>query len=385
MTHPAAPEAVAPTLIDTDVHNMLGDLTPYLPRVWQDRWQQVGFGTGANWSNPRGVHRHDVTPPDGGPPGSDPLFLISDHLDRYDIDYAILTGPSVLPLGTDPDYSNAIASAFNDCTLDTWLTVTARFKGSILVNSDDPPAAGREIRRLGGRPEMVQVLMAAASRSPYGQRQYHPIYEAAAEFGLPVAIHPGTEGAGMAWPPTPVGYPSRYMEWHNILPLGYMAQINSLVTEGVFERFEDLRVVGVEGGLAWLPHLMWRMDKNYKALRDTAPWLKQLPSDYVKQHVVLTTQPTEEPDKPEYLAQILEMMDAARTVMFSSDYPHWDNDNPSVLFRRLDRRLRARILAGTAAEVYGLHEKPPRVTPSAAAPVRPDSGHIPTSHLGQVE
>jgi predicted TIM-barrel fold metal-dependent hydrolase len=101
--------------------------------------------------------------------------------------------------------------------------------------------------------------------------------------------------------------------------------------------------------------------------------------------VVLTTQPTEEPDKPEYLAQILDMMDAARTVMFSSDYPHWDNDNPSVLFRRLDRRLRGRILAGTAAEVYGLHEKPPRVTPPAAAREQPAAGTIPPRHLGQVE
>jgi hypothetical protein len=53
------------------------------------------------------------------------------------------------------------------------------------------------------------------------------------------------------------------------------------------------------------------------------------------------------------------MMDAGRTVMFSSDYPHWDNDNPRVLFRRLDAQLRARIMGGTAAELYGL-DHPPR-------------------------
>jgi len=227
--------------------------------------------------------------------------------------------------------------------------------------------------------------MAAASRAPYGQRQYHPIYEAAQELGLPVAMHPGTEGVGTAWPPTPVGYPSRYLEWHNILPLGFMAQVNSLVTEGVFEKFSGLRMVVVEGGLAWLPHLMWRMDKNYKALRDTAPWLRQLPSDYVKQHLVLTTQPIEEPEKPEHLAQIFDMMGAERTVMFSSDYPHWDNDNPAVLFRRLDRALRARILAGTAAELYGLTVKPPR-EPSTPVPAATHRGAAtPLERLGQLE
>lgn len=342
-----------PLLVDTDVHQALPDLLPHLPRQWRDRWAATGLGTGTGYTNPRGVLRRDVTPPNGGPPASDPLFLLSDHLDRYGIDVAVLTGPFVLPLGTDPDYLNAVATAVNDSTIDGWLGVSGRFRGSILVNADDPLAAAAEIRRLGGRPDMVQVLMATTTRQPCGQRAYHPLYEAAVEHGLPVALHPGAEGAGSAGPPTPVGYPSRYLEWHNILPLTAMAQLNSLVFEGVFEKFPDLRVVLVEAGLSWLPQLMWRMDKNYKALRDTAPWLRALPSHYVLQHVRLTTQPLEEPERPEHLHQVLAMMDAGRTVMFSSDYPHWDNDNPALLLRGLAPELRARIMGGTAAELYG--------------------------------
>ena len=343
-----------PLLIDTDVHQALPDLLPHLPRQWRDRWATTGLGTGTGYTNPRGVLRRDVTPPNGGPPASDPLFLISDHLDRYGIDLAVLTGPFVLPLGTDPDYLNAVATAVNDSTIDGWLGVSGRFRGSILVNADDPVAAAAEVRRLGGRPDMVQVLMATTTRQPCGQRAYHPLYEAAVEHGLPVALHPGAEGAGSAGPPTPVGYPSRYLEWHNILPLTAMAQLNSLVFEGVFEKFPDLRVVLVEAGLSWLPQLMWRMDKNYKALRDTAPWLRSLPSRYVLERVRLTTQPLEEPERPEHLHQVLAMMDAGRTVMFSSDYPHWDNDNPALLLRGLAPELRARIMGGTAAELYGV-------------------------------
>jgi uncharacterized protein len=138
-----------------------------------------------------------------------------------------------------------------------------------------------------------------------------------------------------------------------------MAQINSLVCEGVFEKFPTLTFVGIEGGLAWLPHLMWRMDKNYKALRDTTPWLKRLPSEYIVDHVRLTTQPIEEPDTRDALAQVLAMMSADKTVMFSSDYPHWDNDpDPKRLLRRVDPAVRARILGGTAAELYGLDTAP---------------------------
>jgi predicted TIM-barrel fold metal-dependent hydrolase len=360
------------SLIDTDVHHVVGNLTEFMPRVWHEKLRRGGLGGGAcHDGNPRGVPRRDATPPGGGAPASDPEFLASDHLDRYDIDYAILTGSAGLALGPDPDYRNAIAAASNDCTIERWLPVTARFKGSIVINSDDPPAAAAEIRRVGVHPDMVQVVMASASRAPYGQRQYHPIYEAAEELGLPVAIHPGAEGAGHAWPPTPVGYPNRYMEWHNILPLTFMAQINSLVCEGVFERFPSLMFVGLEGGMGWLPHLMWRMDKNFKALRDTTPWLRRLPSEYILDHVRLSTQPIEEPADHRHLEQILEMIDAKRTVMFSSDYPHWDNDNAALVLRRLDPHLRQRIFSGTAAELYGLPVKPERTVRPAQPVVAP--------------
>ena len=43
---------------------------------------------------------------------------------------------------------------------------------------------------------------------------------------------------------------------------------------------------------------------------------------------MLTTQPIEEPEDSKHFQQVLEMFDAERMLMFSSDYPHWDGDTP---------------------------------------------------------
>lgn len=349
--------------IDADVHNAIGkrqDLLPYLPKAWHDQWLETGPGYGGGWYSPVGVMRKDAKQEDGGTPGSDPKHMLRHHLDRYDLDYAILTGSGVLgiSLHPDPDYGNAVASAYNDWLADTWLRASPKYKGSILVNHSDPQAAAKEIDRMATNDGMVQVIMCSGSRMLYGQRFFHPIFEAAERNGLPVAVHPGTEGRGIAGAPTPSGYPTRYLEWHNILPTNYMAHVNSLVCEGVFEKFPKLKFVAVEGGIAWVPHLMWRMDKNYKGLRDNAPWLKRLPSEYIRSHVYFTTQPIEEPERPEHLNQILDMIGADHAILFSSDYPHWDFDHPEMALRPIRRELRRRILGENAAALYGLGGQP---------------------------
>ena len=356
------------SLVDADVHNFVetSELLPYLPAYWRDFLKLRGRPVPPPLHvSPIGFNRGDAVPPGGGMAGSDPQHVLEHHFDAYDIQFGVLNGSSILgiSLNGDPDLGNVVASAYNDVLVEKWLAHSPRFGGSLLVNHADPLGAAREIERLGTHPQIVQIIMASGSNCLFGQRFFHPIYEAAHALNLPVAIHPGTEGVGTAFPATPAGHPTRYMEWHNILPLNYMGHINSLVCEGVFEKFPGLQFVAIEGGISWMAHLMWRMDKNFKALRSTTPWLKKLPSEYIREGVFLTTQPIEEPENPRHLTQIIEMIRLENNVLFSSDYPHWDFDNPKMALPPMERELKAKILWQNAARLYRLPRENPGETP----------------------
>ena len=351
-------------IIDTDLHNMIAgpeELYPYLPVYWRERLKNQGYPSQSHgYRSPVGVIRADAEGPNGLKPGTDPAYVLKHHMDHVGITYAILTGDQGgVSVMTDIDFGNAIASAYNDLVADKWLSYSDRYLGSIAINHADPIGAAKEIDRVAKDKRFVQTIMASASKQLFGQRQYHPIYEAAERNGLAVAMHPGGEGSGVSGPPTPSGYPSLYFEWHNIIPINYMAHINSLVCEGVFEKYPGLKVVGLEGGISWLPQLMWRMDKNYKALRSMTPWLKRPPSEYIIEHVRLSTQPIEEPPRASDLQVIYEMVHAEKTVMFSSDYPHWDGDDPNHILGALPEAMQERIFWGNAAELF--HLSPPKI------------------------
>ncbi len=343
-------------IIDCDVHvspKNIDEIRAYMTPPFRDRYRGGGRGF---FGNPVHGGRIDARPPDGSRAGSNPEFLREQLIDEYGIGHAVLLPRAFCNLQPDPDFGIAIAAAHNAWLADTWLTKYNEdgcFKGSITIAHQDPQAAAEEIDKWGNHPHYVQVMTDSGARAPFGQRQYYPIYEACERHGLPLAIHPGTDGMGINIQASP-GYPTHYIEWHTCLSLSFQAHLVSLITEGVFERFPNFKVVLTEGGVSWLPTLMWRLDAEWRALRPEVPWVKKRPSEYLRDHVRLSSQPLERPEKDEWLLTTFEAMDAEHILMFSSDYPHWDFDSPKTAFPKLPEHLHKRIFELNARELYGL-------------------------------
>lgn len=365
-TSPTAREPVVsnPTvkefIVDTDTHNfpMPADVIPYMPEKWGRYLERFGLRTVGEFGIPRArlnAARGDAWSPSGKPPGNDPEFFVEQLLDKYDISAAILNN-SVMYFtgmmgGNQPfALTAAFMAAANDWAAAEWLPADERFYSSIAVAVEDPRATVAEIERWGGNDRFVHLGLPFTTRNPLGTPKYWDMLEAAEHFDLPVSLHPGNAPN----PLTGSGWPSFYFEDHTCRPAPVVAQIASLISERVFERFPKLKFVVQEGGWSWVRPYLWRLDSTWRQLRDEEPYeFERAPSEYVEEHFWFTSQPMEEPELRGQFQEALEILGLSDRIMYASDYPHWDFDPPDkALPRGLSQELRERILGLNAARLY---------------------------------
>lgn len=309
-----------------------------------------------NWPTPVADVR-DGAVPEEGPAGSSPELTREQHLDPLGIDHAVITGGEPnLRAASHPDrrYAAALMGAYNDWLVDEWFGTDDRLHGSISVTPRAPERAAEEIRRLGDHPDVVQVVMGGATQIALGEERYWPIYEAAVEEDLPVAIRAGAEGYGVANPNTGAGYPSTYLEARSVVPANFMGQLLNLVLEGPFVEFPDLEVIVVGGGYSWIPSFLWRINKMWKGLTDDMPWVERPPSEYVREHMYFVTRPIDEANSQANTERMLEMLPAEETLLFGSNYPHWDSYAAGDPLPELSADLGKAIISTTATDLYDL-------------------------------
>lgn len=347
----------ADPVIDCDLHTTqrsVRDLFPYLSREWREHIETYGVRKYAGTSYPR--FWGETRLPRPLPPAEETTMVAlmsTGHLDRYGIAYGILNPLTAVGGTPHLDLEVALATAVNDWQAAEWLDPEPRLLASIVVPFEQADRAVAEIDRRAGDRRFVQVQFTGRPHEPMGRRRYWPIYEACEYHGLPVMTHAFGSGGH---PITGAGWASYYIEDHAGPPQAVQANIISMIAEGVFDRFPALKFVSVENGFGWVPSLMWRLDEAWQLLRSEVPHVKRLPSEYVAEHVYLSTQPVEEPPTRRQLEQFLRQFPQyGERLVFASDYPHWDADSPDrALPAVLPRQVRSDILYENARRLYRL-------------------------------
>ena len=314
-----------------------------------------GLGSGPNGP----FAPHIVTSRDGM---HDPRLRLRD-MDQEGIDVAVIFGtPIALTVNglADKGLAGAMCHAVNRWLVEEYLVADPkRLKGVGLIPCQDAAVAPRELEYLARSRAVCAMLPTNVYGINMGDRRFDPIYAAAQEIGMPLAVHPqtGHDGEYGRW--GVMGAGSERMEKYSYVhmtafPFELMIALMHMIGEGVFDRFPSLRVAYMEGGAGWLPFWSERLDEHQEKLRPQWPELRRRPSEIIAGEQVIFTCEPEERTLPMVLDQI-----GAGQVMYASDYAHWDCEFPNSVrmlnaIAGLSEAQKALVFSGNAVRFFDL-------------------------------
>ena len=340
--------------IDCDVHPLLptpADLVPFMDDYWRDTievrgldfWETIAYPANApltiraDWR--RQTPRADSTP----------ATLATTLLDPHGFAHAILNCLFPLQSFRDGNMGAAFARATNDWLAANWLSRDARLRGSVVVPIQNVELAVDEINRRAEDPRFVQILLQVMGEQPLGKPHFWPIYAAAEKHGFAVAVH---AGSSYHHPVTGSGWPSHYIEDYAAQAAGFHTQLGSLISEGVFVKYPNLKVVLTESGISWLPSYLWRLSKFWRGIRNEVPWIDREPVEFLRDNVRLTLQPFDAPDDAATVQRIMDQLRSDDLILFSTDFPHWQFDGDRMLPQGLSDHQVRKILIDNPRATY---------------------------------
>src|ERR1700754_131211 len=277
-------------------------------------------------------------------------------MDAMSVDYSCLFPTGMLNIGLHPqkEMESDLCWAYNRWVTEQVLPESdGRFYTMLSLPISDPDAALRHVETFGDRKGVGGFMVTTVRHLQVNDNAYMKVYRAMEERGLVLSFH-----SGPSWSEPVFRACNRFLSVH---ALGFsfynILHCTNWVINGMGERFPKLPVVWIEAGLAWVPFLMQRLDHEYMMRPSEAPVLKKKPSDYMRE-MFYSSQPMEVQDR-EAMECTFRMINAETQLLYSSDYPHWDFDLPTVIWDLpfVSEKAKHNILGGTAAKLFGL---PPR-------------------------
>ena len=224
----------------------------------------------------------------------------------------------------------------------------------------DPAAAAAELRRAvraGARGAFV--LPFTWSGLPHGHPDHDPVWAAAEDLGVPIAIHTGIDPPardlhhrfdGVTWPEA---VPPGVWYLQMLFPQAVQQAFSTFFQFATFDRFPRLHLVVLESGAGWLGFWMDRMDALAGGALRVTMALRERPSDYVRRQCWIAADPDEH-TLPAIIAHV-----GADRFLWASDFPHADHDGDYMhdlhaLAATLPEHARGPLLGANARALYRL-------------------------------
>ena len=258
-------------------------------------------------------------------------------MDRRGVDVSVISSSTVSQstFWADAPVAAELERIANDGVAERVAARPDRFAGAFTLPLQDMDLALEEMRRCVEIHHMRVVNLPASINGRYlGDPYFAPLWSAVAHAGLTAFLHPD----GIRDPAF-----QAYSLWNGIgQGIEETRAMASIIYEGVFERFPDLRIVVAHGG-GFLPAYVARLDRNATAHPASMQNITRLPSDILKLFYY---------DTVVYDPMALEIIGRRvgyDRLVFGSDYP-FGEDRPVESVAALDvpPDVRNKILGGNA-------------------------------------
>jgi predicted TIM-barrel fold metal-dependent hydrolase len=362
------------------------DIVEYMPSEWREWVLRPADSFGP--MVPRSYLRYPESVTAAGPTALPPPPTLDqirrDLLDSGDVERAILLPDADSRVGAVMVHqlSRVVAQATNDWTISERLEQDPRLFGIAVLPNQVPADAAAEIRRIGEHPQIAGVALGVNTLyRKFGHAAYTPIYEAAAELDLPLVLQIGSDAVNIndaALMPTGGGAPSTYGEFRALGNHSHMSHVMSMIYQGVFVRFPNLKLLVVGGGAAWIPGFVWRLDYWHKMTQHELPWLTEQPSDYFLRHCRVSTWGLESPAGPERLVKLLGTLpeqEVSQVLLYTSCYPRRDGETLEQIAGRLPEAWHRRVFRDNALEFFRWPTTPALAESAGSAGLTEGSAH----------
>jgi uncharacterized protein len=284
----------------------------------------------------------------------DPAVRIGD-MDLEGINVSLMLPSGWFGAWTEVDdigLETAMYEAYHRWMAEYCAAFPARLKGVILVSARAVKTSVAELNRAAKESWPLAVFVYAPYQYPLDHPDLEPVWKAAADHDLSIALHTFT-----VMPPyAPGGLDS----WDNLWlqrsaahPWCGQRNMAAIIGAGIMDRYPNIRVGTLEAGHGWLPSWVRRLEEHTRLCPEALPQLKQTIREYVTGGRYF--QSIEVSEGAEITQSVIDLL-GPDILMFGSDYPHGESWFPvsveTVLGWRLKEEHLRKLLWDNAVNCY---------------------------------